>query len=557
MKNKILLSILATMVSCVSIWGQTSVGWTASNGVLYELYDNGTAEINDISDPQYFTPARIIQDDFGNNYEVNSICLGCAANATSATIPYWISKFSIGGNFPFFTSIDVEKNNIFDSFFSSEDGVLFDHDKTKLLAYPRRKTDSHYTIPSTVTTLSDEMFRDCNNLTSISIPASLTEIGRNPFMQCRNLTDIDVNVDNSKYSSENGVLYSLDKTQLLKYPEGKTASVFTIPSSVRSIWNASFRYCLNLNVINIPSSVTTIFSTSFMYCYNLTATNVDANNTIYSSENGILYNKKKTELILYPSKKTDNTFIIPSSVTYIGDAFTYCNSLQSVIIHSSVTQIQSNFFHCDNLKSIHLYNPVPPTSYSIPVLNINQDIFTLYVPFGTKETYLGNSKWNNVNIEELLAPTPTNNSVFFTWQSMENATGYKLIVYTDDTQAEIVCEIEFDANGNYVTTTSQNASPKFRSYAEGFSYEVLNLTPGATYYFTMAAYNNETEISLQEGTFSTTAEPTTVSIETPSMSSLQKAVGYYNIVGAKFPKEPERGVYIIKYDNGKTEKVVK
>jgi len=33
--------------------------------------------------------------------------------------------------------------------------------------------------------------------------------------------------------------------------------------------------------------------------------------------------------------------------------------------------------------------------------------------------------------------------------------------------------------------------------------------------------------------------------------------GYYSILGEKLPKEPVSGIYIVRYDNGKTEKVVK
>jgi hypothetical protein len=92
---------------------------------------------------------------------------------------------------------------------------------------------------------------------------------------------------------------------------------------------------------------------AFYNCTSLTAINVDSGNTVYSSENGVLYNKDKTTLVNYPGGKT-GAFTILDSVRYIGDySFYTCSKLTSVTIGSGVFGInQWAFANCKGLTSI-------------------------------------------------------------------------------------------------------------------------------------------------------------------------------------------------------------
>ena len=185
------------------------------------------------------------------------------------------------------------------------------------------------TIPSTlggypVTSIGDNAFWCCTSLSSITIPDSVTSIGDWAFSDCSSLTSI------------------------------------TIPDSVTSIGFWAFGRCESLTSITIPNSVTSIDYDAFIYCLSLTSITVDSNNKYYSSLDGVLFNKDKTELICYPARKASTAYTIPDSVTSIGNsAFSSCTRLTSITIPDSVTSIYGFAFSgCTSLTSITIPDSV-------------------------------------------------------------------------------------------------------------------------------------------------------------------------------------------------------
>ena len=256
------------------------------------------------------------------------------------------------------------------------------------------------TIPDSVTSIGEWAFNRCANITSVTIPNSVTSIGNNAFIGCESLTEIKVAAKNVNYASVNGVLFNKDKSKLVFYPGGKIDKNYSIPESVTDIGRCAFDHCISLTSVTIPNSVTSIGDGAFEGCtslksivisdsvtsiggsafggcislksiiipkgvtiieyeafggcLNLRSIDVVEDNSIFASENGVLFNKNKTRLIYYPSGKTDESYEIPNGVVTIdGQAFFCCSNLVSIKLPHSVTEISEYaFFGCTKLKSI-------------------------------------------------------------------------------------------------------------------------------------------------------------------------------------------------------------
>jgi len=87
---------------------------------------------------------------------------------------------------------------------------------------------------------------------------------------------------------------------------------------------------------------------------------VNSGNSFFSSVGGVLFDKCQTELIQYPSEKVGSSYLIPNSVSNIGDyAFDQCTSLTNVTIPTNVTSIGDGAFEsCTLLASVTIPNSV-------------------------------------------------------------------------------------------------------------------------------------------------------------------------------------------------------
>ena len=225
------------------------------------------------------------------------------------------------------------------------------------------------TLPNSVTSINSYVFSNCTSLTSVTIPSSVTSIGESAFYGCTSLTS--VTIPNSVTSIGESAFYDCTSLTSVTIPNSVTdigwgaflgctsLTAVTISDSVTSIGGSAFHGCTSLTKIHIPAGVTDIGSGAFYGCTALTEITVAEENLRYTAENGVLFNKDMTEIILC-SKGKSGSYTIPNSVTAVGGgAFSDCTGLTNVLIPSSVTSIgASAFSDCTGLTNIAIPNSV-------------------------------------------------------------------------------------------------------------------------------------------------------------------------------------------------------
>ena len=155
--------------------------------------------------------------------------------------------------------------------YSSDDsGTLFNKDRTKLYNYPCQNPKSEYTIPSTVLQLgvmneknpSQNLFtfpfRCADNLKVINFSSAIANLKGSCFSSCPNLEEVNVTAENTSYVSEDGIVFSKNKDKLVYYPANKGGNNYEVPSGVITIGDSAFMDSRYLKIVSLPSTLQTI-----------------------------------------------------------------------------------------------------------------------------------------------------------------------------------------------------------------------------------------------------------------------------------------------------------
>lgn len=200
-------------------------------------------------------------------------------------------------------------------------------------------------LPTSVSTIGAYAFRYCYSLESIVIPETATNLGGGAFWQCTSLVDVDLR------------------------------------SKTTELADSLFYGCSSLAKITIPASVSVIASNAFSGTA-LAAIEVDPRNNYFKSIDGILYTADGTGIVTIPANKEITNFVVPNTVTTIGDklfyrntnlqtltfeggrttpltignrAFAECSNLRSVTFTEMITSIgEEAFYYCSALSSVNI-----------------------------------------------------------------------------------------------------------------------------------------------------------------------------------------------------------
>ena len=257
---------------------------------------------------------------------------------------------------------------------------------------------------------------------TITFDETVKNITDEAFKNRSNVVAFEVDADNPYLLSENGVLFTKDKTELIAAIANNIGSEYAIPDTVEIIHSDAFYNCNSLWKITIPASVKSIGTDAFyksnwynrsVYITDLEAwCKIDfadwfANPMCYSDYSTLYINGVAQSNITIPATITEikpyafyycdsiKTLTIPDSVTTIGDyAFYSCYNLTSVTIPDSVITIgYGAFFDCDGLTSVTLGDSVTTIGNSAFQSCNNLTSVTL----GDSVTTIDDSAFDNCN----------------------------------------------------------------------------------------------------------------------------------------------------------------
>lgn len=159
-------------------------------------------------------------------------------------------------------TIIVHKDN---KFFKSIDGVLYDKNCTKLIYYPSKSRNKSLTLPDSVKFVDEQIFS--KHLKKLYIGKSFLLDNRELiFVNIVSLEHIEVSKENQELSSDDGILYSKDKSILVHYPRCKKNIKYIMPNSVKVLYGHAIgnRYIEELILSNCLEKV--FYS---LHCINL------------------------------------------------------------------------------------------------------------------------------------------------------------------------------------------------------------------------------------------------------------------------------------------------
>ena len=293
-------------------------------------------------------------------------------------------------NCPKLASIDVDSTN---SKYKSSDGILFNKTGTTLIKYPPALTNTSYTVPEGVTTISSNAFASAKNLNTINLPASLETIGNSAFSNCISLKNVNMprvlTIGDSAFSG----CTSIDEILIPQSTTSVGSSAFSsctalkkvvFNDSAAKIGNSAFYGCTKLAELNLGTGITTIGSQAFMNCSSLTSVTFPASLTSLANRSnswynyGVFYGCSKLETVIFNNSAAtigEYTFYGCSAIKSVSFgnaiksigryAFYGCNGLTTVSIPQTIKTVDSNAFsYCRNLHTIYGYTGTAAETYA-------------------------------------------------------------------------------------------------------------------------------------------------------------------------------------------------
>ena len=226
-------------------------------------------------------------------------------------------------------------------------------------------------IPESVTTIGDYAFAYSDNLISATIPSSITSMGNSVFYDCTCIKS--VNIAEGLSSIPNTMFAKCDSLKMM-----------ALPTSIKTIETNAFSNS-GLESIELLGNITSIADGAFSFCKNLRSVTVGTSDIDRDAFSGC---------------DSIESVIFLDGVKKIGDAFSYKNKLTSICIPASVDSLYFSFQYCENLSSVILSEGLKYIgAYTFSHCN---SLKSISIP--SSVTYIGSSAFSDTGIEEIVIP---------------------------------------------------------------------------------------------------------------------------------------------------------
>lgn len=242
------------------------------------------------------------------------------------------------------SAIEVNGNN---QTFSSQDGVLYNKDRSKLICYPSGRRDKEFTVAAETVEITRYALRNNIYLEKIAISKAVTIYDKGIY-DLISLKEVSVDKENTALCDEDGVLYDKNIEKLLFFPPKYKDKQYNIPDSVKIIDEHAFFNCA---IENIKIGVSLEAAPLFESCKQLKSIEVDDRNAIFKSIDGVLFDKSGRTLLRFPASKIveEGNYYLPSGTKRIAPfAFSNMKNVRSIYLNGEISSIGSFAFTGEN-----------------------------------------------------------------------------------------------------------------------------------------------------------------------------------------------------------------
>ncbi|MFT4142962.1 MAG: leucine-rich repeat protein, partial [Mobilitalea sp.] len=281
------------------------------------------------------------------------------------------------------------------SSYSAKDGVLFNKQGDTLLFFPIEKGTAYKVPAGTVTidtyaflqsklkyiklpdsliTINENAFSGCTQLTTITIPKSVTKMNVTDFKYLRTLKSFYMESGSKLYASYLGILYNIERTQIIFVPQAYEKTVLKFPSTLISLSLGSFNLA-KVTEITIPKALKELdVYNEYGKCFDKITLAVGNKNFVLYK--GSLYNKNLTELFLFKNQKKAE---FPNTLENINSSYLKNSKVTEMVIpaKTQIISLINTIYDISNLQKLTIAKDSPYYSMEDGML-LSKDKTVLY-----------------------------------------------------------------------------------------------------------------------------------------------------------------------------------